>query len=576
MTDCSRKRLALLITYNAPHFRELFRLACMLHRSGSYLPLMLFVSPYPGLEKHYWQCLYSGFAAHIRGQHFDKKPSRLLMSIGLLPSAFYSILRFVSRKIIPRPVRTLLLPIYRALRRHYRVCIERIKEQLLCMKNNILSRIRSSDVLLVHTLRAIKERYYAGQMCRALAPDIVILAEDNVEYLSGAWIRAAHKNRTPVVIVPYCLAAIEEPAAVYVKDVKYHADTPDNIEFSQRYPHWVHEYQGRRLVRLPARRALPLEWLRISSPLPWVMNGSYADAIAVESQFMHDFYKRQGLPPKQFAVTGAVSDDILYASLRDSHNQRRELYRQFGVPEDKPMLLCALPPVTSAMDNLREEFPSYEAMIRFWLESLAQVDGYNIFISLHPTMERLQFQLLKEAGWWGLIIAPPDTARMIAICDLYIASVSSTIRWAIACGKPVINYDVYRFRFPDFRPARGVVTVETKEGFTAALQRITTDPLYYESLREAQLQCSSYWGIIDGQSSKRLLELFDRLILEYQATKAPSTMHILERLMHRSSIKTIRKSLQPIGGIPGHENIGTNSRSRRVSFYTQEERSSTR
>jgi len=402
------------------------------------------------------------------------------------------------------------------------------------------------------------------------------LAEDNVEYLSGAWIRAAHENQVPVVIVPYCLAGIEEPAAVYVKDIKHHADTPDNIRFAQRFPHWVYEYQGRRLVRLPARRALPLEWLRISSPLPWVMNGSYADAIAVESQFMRDFYKRQGLPPKQFVVTGAVSDDILYGSLRDSHNQRRQLYRQFGMQEDKPMLLCALPPVTSAMDNLREEFRSYEEMIRFWVECLAQVDGYNIFISLHPTMERLQFQLLEEAGWWGMAIAPPDTARMIAICDLYIASVSSTIRWAIACGKPVINYDVYRFRFPDFRPARGVVTVETREGFTAALQRITTDPLYYESLRQAQLQCSNYWGIIDGQSSKRLLELFDRLILEYQSTKGPSKIPILQRLLQHSFGKTIRKSAQPSGGVLGRENIGTNSCSRRIGFYTQEEPSNTR
>ncbi len=34
---------------------------------------------------------------------------------------------------------------------------------------------------------------------------------------------------------------------------------------------------------------------------------------------------------------------------------------------------------------------------------------------------------------------------LVPLCSLYVASVSATIRWAIACGKPVVNYDVYRF-----------------------------------------------------------------------------------------------------------------------------------
>jgi CDP-glycerol glycerophosphotransferase (TagB/SpsB family) len=168
------------------------------------------------------------------------------------------------------------------------------------------------------------------------------------------------------------------------------------------------------------------------------------------------------------------------------------------------------------MSALHQEFSSYADMLRFWLECLREIEGYNIFISLHPTMNRWEFAFLHEGGWWGFALAPPDTARMIALCDIYIASVSSTIRWAIACGKPVINYDVYRYRFPDFRPARGVVTVETKTDFISVLRRLTSDPEYYQALQQAQRESQAYWGTIDGQSRNRLFSLIDRLITTYQ------------------------------------------------------------
>ena len=41
-------------------------------------------------------------------------------------------------------------------------------------------------------------------------------------------------------------------------------------------------------------------------------------------------------------------------------------------------------------------------------------------------------------------------ASLVAISDMYVASVSSTIRWAILAGIPVINYDVYQYGYEDF------------------------------------------------------------------------------------------------------------------------------
>lgn len=530
------EKRALLIIYNAVHYRELFRLAQVLLKRGVYIPLLLFVSPYPGLKAHYQQSVSLGLRAIVRGQSLQKKPHKWLLTVALIPSAVYNGARVLVRAIVPGFLLKPLRLVYQRLACHYHRIGNSIKELFYSTINHLLGLVKSSDSLWVHGLRAIKEWRFAKRICRVLNPDIVILAEDNVEYLSGVWVKAAHQQGLPVLVIPYCLAGIEEPAAVYWKDPQHDADSDENRRLAWDFPQWVYEYHSRRLVRLPAKRALPMEWLGISSPLPWVMNGSYADAIAVESEFMRNFYKRQGIPPRQLVTTGALSDDVIYATLQDLEGQRRRLYRQYGMREDRPMLLCAVPPVTSAMASLRQEFESYDDMIRFWIDSVKQVDGYNVFISLHPTMDRAQFKWIEEIGWWGMGLAPPDTAVMIALCDIYVASVSSTIRWAIACGKPVINYDVYRFRFPDFRPAPGVITVETKEEFISALKRITTDLNYYHWLREAQLKVSGYWGMLDGKSGERVLELIDRLTDQY-ATRLKDSRRILK--VESSRIKKI-------------------------------------
>ncbi|MCS7160282.1 MAG: hypothetical protein RMJ19_07405, partial [Gemmatales bacterium] len=376
----------LLIVYNAAHFRELFRLAKLLLNSGRFMPLVLFCSPYPNQYEHYQECSAWGIQAWIRGQPLSPHSRSWFVPLLLLPSLFWRGMRLLARGLLPRPLRPLFAAGKGRVRRFLTYVHAELETYLAMLRVKISSKLRSSELVGVHLLRAYKQLRYARLMCRTLRPHLLVLAEDNVEYVSGAWVRAAHGSEIPVLIVPYCLAGLEEPAAVYVNDPRHQADNPKNRGLARAYPHWVYEYQGRTLVRMPANQALPLEWLGISSPLPWLMNGTYADRIAVESPFMRDFYQRQGVPPSQIAVTGTANDDAMYEALQHRESYLRQLYTQYGMPFDRPMILCALPPVTSAMAGLKEEFRSYQDMLRFWLACLSEIEGYNIFISLHPTM----------------------------------------------------------------------------------------------------------------------------------------------------------------------------------------------
>ena len=109
-------------------------------------------------------------------------------------------------------------------------------------------------------------------------------------------------------------------------------------------------------------------------------------------------------------------------------------------------------------------------------------------------------------------ISTHDTASLIPLCDLYLASVSATIRWAIACAQPVINYDVYQMRYKDYADVEGVITVYDKSSFETVLKRLTNDRNYYNLLEEKQKEAAPGWRILDGKSSERMLKLFDDVI----------------------------------------------------------------
>jgi hypothetical protein len=256
-----------------------------------------------------------------------------------------------------------------------------------------------------------------------------------------------------------------------------------------------------------------MEWLRLAPPRPWVFNSGYADAIATESKAMQQYYDTVGLPLDQMVVTGSLADDVLADCAREANSQRLEFFNHLGLP-DRPMLLCALPPDFLDMTGGRPEcdFRTYEDLVRIWMESITNIRGFNTVVCLHPSVARTQMEYIQR---FGATVAHQPTVSLVPLCDIYVASVSSTIRWAIACGKPVVNYDVYRYRYSDYKEVPGVLTVEDEHSFRAAIRRLVEDRAFYEETVQRQRSVAEHWGNLDGRASERMLALFDTTLQAY-------------------------------------------------------------
>lgn len=96
---------------------------------------------------------------------------------------------------------------------------------------------------------------------------------------------------------------------------------------------------------------------------------------------------------------------------------------------------------------------------------------------------------------------------MIPLCDLYVASISATIRSAIACGIPVINYDTFRYRYGDYLKADTVVHVEDAISFKDVLTRFCDDHAFSAEFVAKQQRVMRHWGLVDHAFPDRLAQL---------------------------------------------------------------------
>jgi hypothetical protein len=333
----------------------------------------------------------------------------------------------------------------------------------------------------------------------------IVICEDNVELDTGVWVAMARKYGIRSVIVPYTISNTAEFAESYVNYDPYQVQAnPQNGLIARVCPAWVLDYKGRRFLRTSAVKVIAVEQLGLAPPNPWLLNSGYADAIAVESEAMHDYYKAAGIPASQMVTTGSLTDDVMTSVIAQGAERRRSLLAQFDLAADRPLLLCALPPDQNTYDRPGCEFRNFDDLIGFWGNCLAQLKGWNIVVRPHPKTAPARVEELRRKG---LAVSYDDTATLVPLCDLYVASVSATIRWAIACGKPVINYDVYQYGYEDYAGVAGVMLVGFRTEFQDALRELTGDASRREKLAESQRRDSRRWGMLDGGSGRRMAAL---------------------------------------------------------------------
>lgn len=472
----------LIIIHNNTYFNGLLPVALCLKETKEYEPIFLFRALYPTLANELAKCQVEGFRFVLSGNAalVNRTPVSDTVTISSITHRRWT-------AFIP-------LPVKRAL-----------KQSLIYAIRNPLY----ETWLLWRKIKSIR------QLIRTHSISIMVLPADN-RYDQAAYVQAAHLEHKPVIVVPQFMAGPLEWAEYVWDKAEYWLDNGLNRIAGRVYPRWIREHKGRKLIGLPASQIFAREWLGIAPPLPWVLHSGFTDALALEGEAVRDYCIEEGLPSPALYVIGSGAHDILANGLRNVSQKRVELCKSLGLPSDRPVLLSALTPDAFYMTGPTKEFNTYGELVEFWCRSLAAIDGWNAIVCLHPSVETASMKYIEE---WGVRIADEPTIQLIPLCDIFVASISATIQWAIACGKPVVNYDVHRYRYTDYVGVGGVILVEEKNEFQQVLGRLTSDPGFYTEISARQSAYAQRWGRLDGKAGERLLELFDVMIDRYSGVK---------------------------------------------------------
>lgn len=371
------------------------------------------------------------------------------------------------------------------------------------------------DIIKIKLFRTLNfycyEKLLVSSIFKNIKPSLIILGGDNVWYNTGIFIKKAHKNNIKALIFAQWMAGPLEPAEVVSNNPDYSLDQFTNRLVGALFPKWVYRHKNKKLLRLPGDKVLAREILRISPPLPWVLHSGDADTIAVESQAMKNYCLKHHLPQNKIEITGSIENDRIYEIQKSIVKFESQFKKKYQLPPDLPIILTALPPDFLYLKGGRPEceFKNYRDLVEFWIKSLVDQKEYSIAVSIHPSVKYENIKYLED---WGVKIIKENIFEIIPFCYFLVASVSSVIQWAISCGLPVINYDVYKYHYSDYDEAKGVIYTTEKNEYIELLSRLATDANYYEEIKKLQVKASKNWGQPDGQSSGKVLTLINQSI----------------------------------------------------------------
>lgn len=332
---------------------------------------------------------------------------------------------------------------------------------------------------------------------------LLVFGEDSVDYFTPLLIRLGHKHHVKSVVFPYTFANQYE----FLEDA-FFSDRRVNRNIFNKFvgtlfPKWTYFYKDKLLLKSVPSLILSTELFKISPPNPWVMSSGFSDVLAIESLFMKEYYQEAGIPAEKMIETGYPSLDSLYEVYKNRDEYKAKIATQLKLDLKKPVVLCAVPP--SQWPRMAVGFENYEQFINAFFGYMGKFTDVEIIYKFHPRLD--SSEIAQIVANHNIKYSLNDTAELIAMCDLYIASVSSTIRWALALGLPTINYDLYDYGYGDFDGAKNFATAVTFEEFKIAFSKMHESFVSTLSVPEHQKR----YAVIDGKSGARILNLFDQL-----------------------------------------------------------------
>lgn len=377
------------------------------------------------------------------------------------------------------------------------------------VSNIFPGRKREAFKNLFHSYKSGMEK--AMMLLGDLSPDLLIVSSDGIAadaFLSSA---ARHLD-IPIVCCPYGFCGeidLENDLRRKIKagrsiDVAVVGGSTVEKLFSK----WIKTIDGTDYLMLKPDVILAREAAGVSLIQPWRVYGSDADVMCVPSYQYKEYLIQEGFCSKKIEVVGSINGDTVWSAVQENEEVRESFREPRRVQEEMVRVLLSMPPNYHVTRGQFTCFPdSYEKLVEGILHDMKSMLNVDLTISVHPSTVAEDLKCFEALG---VKVVKGGVIELIPQHDIYITDYSSTIRWAIACGKPVINYDFYNFNLEVYSEAKGVITVRKHLDYKHALLRLVNDDSFFADVSGEQIAVADRWGVIDGMFINNLAKIVER------------------------------------------------------------------
>lgn len=340
--------------------------------------------------------------------------------------------------------------------------------------------------------RMWRARALAENILKQQRPSAMVVIQDTL-LLERFLVRAANTRGLPTLVVQW---AFSYPQAMYdrLRAIQYAPARPKQARSSLR-----------QLLTPLTRGAyqLALGALGLRFDLVESYGGGEAERFAVMGAAFREQFLAQGVRKKEIAVTGHPTHDIVYQRAQSINaDARAAIRRQYGLPLDASVALYATQPVLWRKVITHE---TLEANVRAMATAISQLDGCTLALKLHPREDPADYAFCATLDPPVQVIAQAEMPDLIAACDLFISSSSSTVLLAMLLDRPIltVNFDAVP-HFDQFEPIGGTVHVRTHAAFAEAARVLLTDAVARDRLQAQRQDVVARYTRFDGRAAERI------------------------------------------------------------------------
>jgi hypothetical protein len=353
-----------------------------------------------------------------------------------------------------------------------------------------------------------KDYLIAKKLFKEYKPNLIIAEGDRALRIAPTLLKVAKEKKIKIVI-PYL--TYSGTSFLLRKDCNnFKLNFFSNI-FSQyifrKFKDQALSYNNQKYYFYEAYRLLALKKLGMLSDYPWSIGNGLSDIVCVDNKHTYMRYIKMRVKKEKLVIVGDVSYDALYKIYKDRIEIKNKIIKKYKLNYTKKIIILALPQLA---EHKRLDWDTHWIEIKYLVNVLSTI-GINILISLHPRMNRENYDFINKIS--NCTLLDERLFDVLPIADLFVAGFSSTIIWAVLCGINNIVINFYGLNFDIYDFLKSIKIINKKENFKKNII----------DLLNKKVDFSDDWKnlsrdqVFDGNTGDRYNRLFNKAIAEYHS-----------------------------------------------------------